>query len=155
MGLTKGEMRYAARGETAVRHKTLTVVWAFILGVICAAAPFGQGAAGGDQFLGTWSGTWDGGGSSGGFELTIERAKDGPLAGKVSVTGEPSYQATLTQIVFDGTKMTARYDFTPQPGGEVLLAATFDGGSASGTWALREKASGTEYISGNWNVKKK
>ena len=148
-------MRYAARGHTAVRHNASTLVWVFILGVIGAAAPYGQGAVGSDQFLGTWSGTWDGAGSSGGFELTIERSKDGALAGKVSVTGEPSYEATLTQIAVDGMKMTARYDFTPQPGGEVLLAATFGGGSASGTWTLREKAGGTEYLSGNWNVKKK
>ena len=139
-----------------MRHIPWTFLLVFICGAICPAAPQGPaGAATGDQFLGTWTGTWDGAGSSGGFELTLERAKDGPLSGKVSVSGEPSYQATLAQIAFDGKKMTAKYDFTPQPEAEVVLAAVFEGDSATGTWTLREKAGGTEVISGNWSVKKK
>ena len=96
-----------------------------------------------EDVLATWSGTWDGGGSGGGFELTLERGKDGAIGGKVSVTGEPAYEATLKAVSFDGRKMTASYDFTPEPAAEVALTATFESENATGTWSLREKASGT------------
>ena len=84
-----------------------------------------EGAPKPEQFAGVWSGTWDGGGSGGGFELTLEQPKEGPMTGKVSVTGEPAYQATLKSLAFDGKKMTAKYDFTPDDSAEVTLAATF------------------------------
>jgi hypothetical protein len=131
-----------------------------LLGIAMAAAAGaaaqrdGQPAAA-EQFLGTWSGNWDGGGSGGGFELTLEREKDGPVTGKVSVTGEPTYKATLKTLAFDGKKMNAKYDFTPDDAAEVILAATFDGNTATGTWSLREKASGNEVAGGGWKVTKK
>jgi hypothetical protein len=108
-----------------------------------------------DDVLATWSGTWDGGGSGGGFELTLERGKDGAIGGKVLVTGEPSYEATLRAVSFDGRKMTASYDFTPEPAAEVVLTATFESDNANGTWSLREKASGSEAAGGGWKVAKK
>jgi hypothetical protein len=112
------------------------------------------GASTGEQFLGVWSGTWEGAGS-GGFELTLEKAKDGTIAGKVSVTGDPTYKATLNALSFDGPKMTGKYDFPPDPAAEVLLAATFESRSATGTWSVREKANGTDVASGTWSVAKK
>ena len=105
-----------------------------------------------DKLLGTWSGSWDGGGSGGGFELTLERDKNGAITGKVSVTGEPTYKATFKSLSFDGMKMSAKYDFPPEDAAEVVLAATFEGDSASGTWSLREKATGNEAASGGWKV---
>jgi hypothetical protein len=108
----------------------------------------------GEQFLGVWSGNWEGAGGSGGFELTLEKAKDGSVAGKVSVTGEPTYQATLRTLSFDGSKMTASYDFPPEPAAEVVLGATLETGSAKGTWSLREKSSSAEVASGTWSVVK-
>jgi hypothetical protein len=105
----------------------------------------------GEQFLGVWSGTWEGAGS-GGFEVTLEKAKDGTIAGKVSVTGEPTYKATFRTLSFDGPKMTAIYDFPPEPAAEVVLGATFETGSAKGTWSLREKSSSAEVASGTWSV---
>lgn len=137
-----------------MRHNPKTAWLVFIFAVIGAAAPQGQTGSGGAQFAGVWNGTWDGAGSSGGFELTLERAKDA-LTGKVAVSGEPSYEATLAKVAFDGNRMTAQYDFTPQPEAEVLLQATFDGNTATGTWTLRQKGTGTEVISGGWSVKKK
>jgi hypothetical protein len=107
------------------------------------------------QYVGTWSGRWDGSGSGGGFELTIEKGQDNALTGRVSVTGEPTYRATLKKLSFDGSKMTAAYDFTPDEQAEVILAATFDGETAKGTWSLRSKADGTEVDSGTWTVTKK
>ncbi len=108
-----------------------------------------------DQYVGAWSGRWDGSGSGGGFDLTIEKGQDNALAGRVSVTGEPTYKATLKKLLFEGTKMTGAYDFTPDEAGEVILAATFEGNTAKGTWSLRSKADGTEAATGTWSVTKK
>jgi hypothetical protein len=124
----------------------------------CAAASIGAqegGKPGPEQYAGVWTGTWDGAGASGGFTITLEKPKDGPMTGKVSVTGEPSYEATLKTLSFDGAKMTAKYDFTPDPGAEVNLTATFDAKSAAGGWSLVEKASGNEVVSGGWKVARK
>src|SRR5688572_18819835 len=43
-----------------------------------------EGATPGEAFLGVWSGTWEGGGRTGGIELTLEKAKDGSIGGRVS-----------------------------------------------------------------------
>jgi hypothetical protein len=132
-------------------------VWLFllILGAFPSAAQRGEGPPGGEQFVGTWSGGWEGAGSSGGFELTLEKGKDGALGGKVSVTGEPTYSATFKSLAFDGKKMTAKYDFPPDPAAEVVLTATFEDTRAAGGWSLVEKASGGEVVSGSWSVSKK
>ena len=96
---------------------------------------------------------WEGSGS-GGFELTLEKGADGALRGSVSVTGEPTYKATLKTVALEGAVLTATYDFTPDDRAEVALEATFDGNAASGTWVLREKASGSEAARGTWSVKR-
>lgn len=138
-----------------MRNRSLVCVWIFILGAMCSAAQRGaEGSKPGEPFLGTWIGTWDGSGT-GGFELTLEKDKDGAIGGRVSVTGEPTYTATLKTLAFDGKKMTASYDFTPDPAGEVRLSAIFDGNTAKGTWSLREKASGNEVAAGTWTVTRK
>ena len=136
-----------------MRQRSLIGVWLVVLAAVGATAQGGAGGAS-DKFLGTWSGTWDGAGT-GGFEITLSKDASGALAGKVSVTGEPTYDATLKTVSFDGNKLSARYDFPPDPGGEVVLAATFEGAKATGTWSLREKANGTEIATGGWNVTKK
>ena len=135
-----------------MRQRSLIGIGLVVLGVVGVAAQGGGGAS--DKFLGTWSGTWDGAGT-GGFEITLSKDASGALAGKVSVTGEPTYDATLKTVSLDGNKLSARYDFPPDPGGEVVLAATFEGAKAAGTWSLREKAGGTEIATGGWNVTKK
>lgn len=137
-----------------MRYHFATFLLVIVLGVVSAAAQR-ESVSSADQLLGTWTGTWDGAGSSGGFDLTLERAKDAALAARVAVTGDPAYQATLSQVSIDGKKMTGKYEFPPDPQAEILLAAVFDGNTATGTWSLREKASGTEVISGNWSVTKK
>ena len=128
-------------------------VWLLIIfGGLCSLAA--QSAAH-DQFLGTWIGTWDGAGS-GGFELTLEKDDNGVLRGKVSVTGEPTYKTTFRTLSFEGSKMSAAYDFPPDDRGEVMLGASFDGNAATGTWTLREKADATKVVaSGTWKVTKK
>ena len=108
-----------------------------------------------EQLAGVWSGTWDGAGSGGGFELTLEQPKEGPMTGKVSVTGEPTYKATLRSLTFDGRKMTAKYDFPADDSAEVTLAATFDGNKATGSWSLAAKGTDSGVASGGWTVTKK
>jgi hypothetical protein len=135
-----------------VRHRCCVWLWLFIFGAMCSAAQRdAKEALPGEQFLGIWTGTWDGAGS-GGFELTLEKDKNGAISGKVSVTGEPTYKATFKALSFDGNKMSARYDFPPDERAEVILAAAFDGNTGTGTWSLREKANDNETASGSWTV---
>ena len=108
-----------------------------------------------ESLVGTWSGTWEGAGSGGGFELTLEQAKEGPVTGKVSVTGEPAYKAAFKSLSFDGKKMNAKYDFTPDESAEVTLAATFEGNKATGTWSLAPKGTDNSLASGTWTVTRK
>ena len=135
-------------------RKAFIVVLSFL---VVSAAAIGaqqrgeQGAS--NDVLGTWSGTWDGAGS-GGFELTLEKGEDGKLKGNVSVTGEPTYKATLRTVSLDGNKMSADYDFPPDPQLEVILKTTFNGKKAEGTWTARQKG-GTELATGNLNLAKK
>jgi hypothetical protein len=113
------------------------------------------GQSSGEKYLGSWTGTWDGAGS-GDFELTLDKAKDAPLAGRVAVTTDGgNYNATLTAIAFDGPKMTARYDFPLDPSAEVLLTVTFGDKAAKGTWAMRPKGQEGDIASGSFAVSKK
>ena len=136
-----------------MRTSTMVVV---MVTVLCAVAAAQQSGAAPEQYAGTWTGSWDGGGGAGGgFDLTLEKPKDGKIAGGVSVTGEPTYKAVFKTVSFDGKKMTATYDFPQEESIEILLTATFEGTSATGTWSAREKASGTEVASGGWKVSRK
>lgn len=135
------------------RRIACVVISVLLVASVCLARQAAQGS--GEQFVGTWSGKWDGAGSGGGFELTLEKGKDGAVTGRVSVTGEPTYKAAFKSLSFDGSRMSAAYDFPPNDEAEVLLTATFDGATAKGTWSLREKANGAEAFSGTWNVEKK
>ncbi len=137
-----------------MRNRCFVWLWIVLLGAVCSAAQRGDGPPRGEQFIGTWTGTWDGAGS-GGFELTLEKDKNNAIGGRVSVTGEPTYKATFKQLSFDGKKMSARYDFPPDPGGEVRLGCAFDGNTGTGTWSLLEKGSGNEVASGTWTVTRK
>ncbi len=131
----------------------LTVVLVGVLSTRAHAQQRTDGAAASD-LTGTWNGTWEGGGASGGFELTLEKGKDGSPTGRVSVTGEPAYKAAIRTLSFEGKKMTATYDFPPDESMEVVLTATFDGETAKGQWSARQKAGG-ELASGTWTVSRK
>jgi hypothetical protein len=143
-----------------VRTRLLAGVAVLTIGLMSLVAPApgaaqsgSGGKSGGDaaaakKYYGTWDGTWEGAGQSGGFAVTLEAGKDGTPGGHVSVTGEPTYKATLKTLSFDGAKMTATYDFPPDPSVTVTLGATFEGATAKGTWAVGD-------LSGTWTVKKK
>jgi len=113
------------------------------------------------QFLGAWSGTWEAAGPSGGFELVLEKSSDstagaGAIGGRVDVSGEPTYKATLKKVTIDGKKMTALYDFPLDDQLEVTLNGTLDGDSIKGTWVVGPQGGrGGSVAEGVWNVKKK
>ena len=129
------------------RFCTMPVIF-FMLAVAVAGAARAQQS---EDRTGKWTGTWDGAGT-GGFELVLEKNAEGVLGGRVSVTGEPAYNATLKTVSFNGSKMTATYDFPPDDSLEILLAAGFDGNTAKGTWTARQKSGGEVVATGGWTV---
>jgi hypothetical protein len=136
--------------------RRLFAVLLFVACWIVTAMPISaRQAADVDQYAGTWSGTYDGAGT-GQFEMTLVKAQDGAMAGKVDVTTEGgNYSADLKSVVFDGSKMTAKYDFPLDPSAEVIMTATFEGSAAKGTWSLRPKGQPDELASGGIAVTKK
>ena len=105
--------------------------------------------------VGTWTGTWEGAGGTGGIEFVIEKNKDGALGGSVSVTGEPTYKATLKTVTVEGPKMTSTYDFPQDESIEITMVASIDGANAKGTWSARPKGGGDEVASGTWTAARK
>jgi hypothetical protein len=122
--------------------------------VLAAAQQKGSDSTQPADVLGQWTGTWEGAGSTGGFDLILSKSDDGKLGGAVSVTGEPTYKQTLRTVTFEGPKMTALYDFPPDPQLEVMLTAAFDGNTANGAWTARQKG-GADVATGTWTVKRK
>jgi hypothetical protein len=137
-----------------VRRGCCTWIFVLILGVLASAHQQKEGSPPTGRFQGTWTVT-EGGSGKGGFEITITKDKDGALGGSVSIKGEPAYTANLKSIAFDGAKMTAMYDFPLDARLEVLLDATFEGTTATGTWLVREKESTNEVGRGTWTVRKR
>ena len=138
-----------------MRSRWFVWLWLIVLGATGSAMQRAEAPLPGDQFVGTWTGTWEGAGSSGGFELTLEKDKAGAIGGRVEVTGEPAYKVTLQSVSFEGPKMTAKYDFPADAAAQVILVASFEGSAAKGTWSLREKATDNEAIGGTWTVSRK
>lgn len=134
-----------------MRRVFCTCISLLIVGAVCSGLQQRAEEGSASQFFGIWTGTWEGAGS-GGFELTLEKGNDGAPTGRVSVTGEPTYKATLKTLAFDSKKMTATYDFPPDEQMEVTLAATFDGDAAKGTWSVRRKGDSADVASGTWKV---
>ena len=78
------------------------------------------------------------------------------MTGKVNVNGDgATYAADLKSVVFDGAKMTAKYDFPLDPSAEIVMTATFEAASAKGTWSLRAKGQNDEVAGGGIAVAKK
>ena len=138
-----------------IRRICISVALLLLTAGICTGAAQRGAESAPSELTGVWTGTWeDGGAGSGGFELTLEKAKDGALGGRVSVTGEPTYKATLKTVSIEGKALSATYDFPPDESLEIVLKATIDGGTAKGTWSARQKG-GDVLASGTWTVSKK
>jgi hypothetical protein len=132
-------------------------VMAVMLAVIWAAAQWGVAlAADGDQYIGTWKGTWEGAGAGGRFDLTLAKDSDGKLTASVSVgTDSGDYNAKFSTVKVTGDKLAGAYDYPPDPQGEVIITASFDGKNAIGTWSLGAKGRpGGQAIAGTWKVTK-
>jgi hypothetical protein len=106
------------------------------------------------QMAGKYQGTWEGGGAGGRFDLILEVGADGKLNGSVSVGGDQEYTANFTSFSLNGNALTAKYDFTPQPEAEIVLAATIEGGKATGTWVMQPKGQEQGLANGTWTAKK-
>jgi hypothetical protein len=105
-------------------------------------------------FVGTWAGSWEGGGT-GRFDLTIEKGSDGQPTGGVSVgTDQGDYTAKFKQLSFEGQNMKARYEFPLDSQADVVVAGTFNGGAAEGTWSLVPKDGDQVFAGGGWKVAK-
>jgi hypothetical protein len=106
-------------------------------------------------FVGTWNGNWEGGGT-GRFDLTIEKGSDGQPAGGVSVgTDQGDYTAKFKQLSFEGQNMKARYEFPLDSQADIVVAGTFNGSAAEGTWSLVAKDGDQPFAGGTWKVAKK
>ena len=105
--------------------------------------------------VGTWTGTWEGAGGNGGIEIVLEKGTNGALGGRVSVTGEPTYKATLKTVTVEGQKISWSYDFPPDESIEIRMAATIDGTSIKGNWSARPKGGGDEIVSGTLTAERK
>ena len=146
----------ARRAKADVFSRAIVILLALALGVSLAAQ-----ASSGEKYVGTWTGTWDGAGM-GTFEMTLDKAKDAPqgaqgaLTGRVEVgTDGGNYNATFKTIAFDGPKMTARYEFPLDTSAEIVVTATFEDKSATGTWAMRPKGQEGDLAAGTFAVTRK
>jgi hypothetical protein len=117
-------------------------------------------AADGDQYLGTWSGSWAGAdGSSGHFQLNLERGSDGKLTGSIAVSqdggGGSDYTAKLKNAGFAGDKFTAAYE-PPDGQSEINMKGTFGSKGGDGDWSLgaKDQPSSPAVASGTWKIAK-
>jgi hypothetical protein len=139
-----------------MRNRLTTLTLGFVIGAAAAVAPMAaRQAASPEQYVGMWAGTYDGA-ATGTLEMILDKGKDGGVTGKVNVVSEAgNYSADFKSIVFDGTKVTAAYDFPLDPSAEVVMAATFETASAKGTWSLRPKGQTDEIVGGGIAISKK
>ena len=88
--------------------------------------------------------------------MTVEKGKDGALAGKVNVSGEMPHTAPFKSLSFAGNKMNGTYQYPLGDGGEVVLEASFEGNTLAGTWLLHPEGQATEIAArGTWKVTRK
>ena len=142
--------------------------WLASTALVCAAAaavvsPAPLRAAGGqakeaadpNAAIGTWKGTWQAasdGGGSGNIVLTFEKGKDGKLAGKISVSPQPAYDAVFKTVAVERNTVTAGYDAPDEPNIEIQITGTFEKAGGTGTWTARDKSSGNAVERGTWKA---
>ena len=133
-----------------------------LLASICVSGPTAPArAADGDQYLGMWSGTWAGtDGSSGRFQLNLERGGDGKLTGSIAVTqdggGGSDYTSKLKNAAFAADKFTAAYE-PPDGQSEIHMKGTFGAKGGDGEWSLgaKDQPSSPALASGTWKIAKR
>jgi hypothetical protein len=139
-----------------LKTAVLLLLASISLGVLGAPAR----AADGDQYLGAWSGTWAGtDGSSGHFQLNLERGSDGKLTGSIAVSqdggGGSDYTAKLKNAGFAGDKFKAAYE-PPDGQSEIDMKGTFGSKGGDGEWSLgaKDQPSSPAVASGTWKIAK-
>ncbi|MEN3337132.1 MAG: hypothetical protein V7647_808 [Acidobacteriota bacterium] len=143
-----------------MRKGCIVCLWLLAFAAAAAAQSDRARSGVGDEYLGKWTGTWSvasEGAAGGEFEMTITRDKDGAPVGNVVVSGgQDGHSATFKSLAFTGRKMTARYDYPLDEGGEIALEATFDGSEGAGTWVLHPPGQAGEVSAqGTWKVARK
>lgn len=138
-------------------NSAVLLLIAMCFGVLLAPS---SRAAEGDQYLGTWSGTWAGAdGSSGHFQLNLERGGDGKLTGSIAVTqdggGGSDYTSKLKNAAFAGNQFTAAYE-PPDGQSEIHMKGTFGSKGGDGEWALgaKDQPASPAVASGTWKIAK-
>ena len=131
-----------------------------VLTMVFSSVGFGQGSSkAADAYLGTWAGTWAASteeGGTGELEITIEKGKDGALAGKMKASGgESGHSAAFKTLTVEGNKMIAKYDYPLGDGGEIVLEGDLDGTKAKGTWRLTPPGQPADVARGTWTTAKK
>ena len=139
-----------------MRNRLTTLMLGLVAYSVVATAPMAaRQASNAEQYVGMWSGTYDGA-ATGTLEMILDKGKAGALTGKVNVVSDGgNYSADFKSVTFEGSKVTAAYDFPLDPSAEVVMTATFDGGSAKGTWSLRPKGQTDEVAGGGIAISKK
>lgn len=134
--------------------------WLLLASICLGLAIAPARAADDDQYLGTWSGTWAGAdGSSGHFQLNLERGSDGKLTGSIAVTqdggGGSDYTSKLKNAAFAGDKFTAAYE-PPDGQSEINMKGNFGSRAGDGEWSLgaKDKPSSPAVASGTWKIAK-
>jgi hypothetical protein len=132
--------------------------WLLLASVMLGASVAPVLAADGDQYLGSWAGTWAGqDGSSGHFQLTLQRGADGKLGGSIAVSqeGGADYTAPLKNTAFAGDKFTAAYE-PPDGQSEINMKGTFGAKGGDGDWALgaKNQPANPPLAAGTWKIAK-
>lgn len=139
-----------------MRNRLIALMLGLVAGVVVATAPLAAlQAANPEHYVGMWAGTYDGA-ATGTMEMILDKGKDGVVTGKVNVMSDGgNYSADFKSVAFEGSKVTATYDFPLDPSAEVVMIASFDGAAAKGTWSLRPKGQSDEIAGGGIAVTKK
>jgi hypothetical protein len=135
-----------------------------LLLTLCASALLVGGARSheAEYHVGQWIGTWQDGEASGRFDLDLERASDGQIAGNVDVSMSGGktreYAVDLRHINFNGDHFTAVF-ITPGKTAEVKLSGTLEKEKGSGEWVASKRVDSTassaiESTSGTWELQK-
>lgn len=133
---------------------------AFLL-MLCASVLM-QGAYGHerDYHLGDWIGTWKSADTSGHFDLALQRAPGGEVAGNIVVSTDnqesSEYDVDLRNISFDGDHFTAIF-VTPGKSPDVIkLTGSLSARTGSGEWVAHKRLQSNAEVSayGTWELQK-
>jgi len=112
-----------------------------------------------DYHMGEWIGTWSSADTSGSFDLDLQRASDGNVAGNVIVATDnqkAEYDVDLRNISFDGDNFTATFITPGKPQNIIKLTGSLSAQTGSGQWVARKRMQTSTQTpeSGTWQLQK-